>query len=106
MLLAMFLLPVLMRLLPSISSPSNNVYSSPLPATHGTGSHNTANKYVSPLSQSSINLTNSNRSSGSGGGGGSGGGSGGYFSTATATSLVGNTSAGSCYISLYDTSTF
>ena len=58
-------------------SPSNNVYSSPLALTHG--SLNAANKYVSPQSQSSINLSHSNRSSGSGGGAG---GSGGYFSTA------------------------
>ena len=61
---------------PSTSS-SNNVYPSPLTVTQG--NHNTANNYVSPHSQSSANLSNSNRSSGSGGGGG---GSGGYFSTA------------------------
>ena len=55
------------------SSSNNNVYSSPLVAT--LGSHNNAaNNYVSPQSQSSINL-HSNRSSGSGGG------SGAYFST-------------------------
>lgn len=59
------------------SSSSNNVYSSPPAATHG--SHNTANDYVSPQSQSNVNLSNSNRSSGSGG---VAGGSGGYFSTA------------------------
>ena len=59
------------------STPSNNVYSPPIAATHG--SHNTANNYVSPQSQSSANLSHSNRSSGSGGGGG--GGNGGYFST-------------------------
>ena len=59
-------------------SSSNNVYSSPLAATHGSFSAATSNTYVSPQSQSSVNLSNSNRSSGSGGGGGSGG----YFSTA------------------------
>ena len=63
------------------SSSNNNVYSPPLAATHG--SHNTPNNYVSPQSQSSVNLTHSNRSSGSGGAGGPGPGvSGGYFSTA------------------------
>ena len=72
----------------STSSPNNhnNVYPSPLAAatTHGTiGHNNAANKYVSPQSQSSINLTHSNRSSGSGGGGGGGGGNGGYFPSTT-----------------------
>jgi hypothetical protein len=64
----------------SSSSSSNNVYSSPLAAAHG--SYNASNKYVSPQSQSSINLSNSNRSSGSGGGGGGGSGPSAYFSTA------------------------
>jgi len=62
------------------SSSSNNVYSPPLAATPG--SHNTANNYVSPQSQSSVNLSNSNRSSGSGGVVVGGGGNGAYFSTA------------------------
>ena len=65
----------------SSNNNNNNVYSSPLaavPSQHGTIGHNSvANKYVSPQSQSSIDLGNSNRSSGSGGGNGGGGGVGG-----------------------------
>ena len=64
---------------PLNDSPSNNVYSSPLAATHG--GPTAVNKYVSPQSQSNTDLSNSNRSSGSGGGGGEGE-IGGYFSTA------------------------
>jgi hypothetical protein len=60
------------------SSSSSNVYPPPLAATYG--SHNPVDNYVSPLSQSSVNISNSNRSSGSGHHGI--GGSGGYFSTA------------------------